>query len=165
MISLGSVFRAATALARIALVVVCLQPAAALAGGRPPEDGAFQSQRTTVQPGGPKAPPQGVVQVPASAPAQQPEPSAVFALPPPPEGGVKTAEQARLRLQDICVYRTADAEKPGEDRVPRCACYARTLAKAFGPEELAGFAAADEVPESARDRADAVWQGCKGKRE
>jgi hypothetical protein len=169
MTSPGSVFRAAIARGRLAFVALCvalsLPPAAALAGGTPPEDAAFQAQRPA-QPAGPKASPLGSVQVPAQAPAQaQPEQSAVFALPPPPEGGVKTADQARLRLQDICMYRTVEADKPDDNHMPRCACYARTLAKSFSAEELSGFAAADEVPEGARDRADSIWQGCKGKRE
>jgi hypothetical protein len=164
MISLGSAFRRASLLARIAFAAACL-PSAALAGGTPPEDAAFQAQRSP-QPAGPKSSPLGAVQVPAAVPAQQPqEQSAVFALPPPPEGGVKTADQARLRLQDICMYRTAEADKPNETLMPRCACYSRALAKSFSPEELAGFAAADEVPEGARERADSVWQSCKGRRE
>ncbi|ALK08861.1 hypothetical protein [Blastochloris viridis] len=162
MISLGSVSGAAR-LVRVVLVAFCLQPALALAGGAPPEDGAFQ--RPGVPPSGPRGLPQGAVQPPAGQATQQRQQGSVFALPPPPEGGVKNAEQARLRLQDICMYRTAEAENPTADNGPRCACYGRTLAKSFNPDELAAFAAADEVPEGARDRADAVWLGCKGKRD
>ena len=70
MISLGSVCRAATAVARIAFLALCLTPVAALAGGTPPEDAAYQAQRPQ-QPGGPKSSPLGGVQAPVQAPAQQ----------------------------------------------------------------------------------------------
>jgi hypothetical protein len=163
MMSLGMISLRSIAGAAAAIAVLCLAPVAAQAGATPPEGAAYQTQRPP-QPGGPKASPFGAASAPAQAPAQQ-QPGDVFALPPPPEGGVKTAEQARLRLQDICMYRTVEADRPNETLMPRCACYARALAKSFSPEELAGFAAADEVPEGARERADSVWQSCKGKRE
>ena len=152
------------ALARTALVVLCLAPAAALAGGVPPEEGAFQPvQQGRVQPGGPKAPPQAVSQRPLfGQPEQRPNP--LYVVPPPPDGGIRTAEQVRLRLQDICMYRSAEGDKPDETAPARCGCWSKTVAKTFAPDDIAAFDASDQMPEGVRERANAAWDACQGRR-
>ncbi|NJL08829.1 MAG: hypothetical protein HC900_11715 [Methylacidiphilales bacterium] len=85
-------------------------------------------------------------------------------MPPPPDGGIRTAEQVRLRLQDICMYRSAEGDKPDETAPARCGCWSKTVAKTFSPDDIAAFDASDQMPESLRERANAAWDACQGRR-
>ena len=168
---------------RVALVLCVLTPLGAFAGASPPgpdamprpEEGASAPAHSTAPPGTYRMPTQAAAveqptQAPPSATAPQSDaadeaaPKPAFLLPPPPETGIKNAEQARLRLQDICMYASVAPDGPQGATAPRCACYAQALAKALSADDISAFAAEDELPETARERAAAIWERCKGSR-
>ena len=152
---------------RVALLLGGLVPLAALAGATPPGPDAMPRQEGASAP-----PPPPTTSGPPGTSAVAPQPAAendeaqkpAFMLPASPETGIHNAEQARLRLQDICMYSAVSPNAPEGVSAPRCACYAQAFAKSMTADDIAAFAASDEVPESARDHATAIWERCKAPR-
>lgn len=168
---------------RVALLLYILTPLAAFGGASPPGPDAMPQQeerasvpaRSTAPPGTYRMPSQAAAvepstEAPPSAAAPQSDtadeaaPNPLFVLPPPPETGIKSAEHVRLRLQDICMYASVAPDGPQGATAPRCACYAQALAKTLSADDIAAFAAQDELPETMRERAAATWERCKGSR-
>lgn len=79
--------------------------------------------------------------------------ASVFSANPPPATSVNSAEQARLRLTDACMFELAKDAGPMDKTAPRCQCYARTVLKQMSSAETASYASSGMLPFSVNPQA------------